>query len=89
MMGPYGYPWQFHELVNSSFHERENNSWLMLTGPAGISQLWKVPRSLIGSGTPSQVFIPSLWRMLVYKEETLSVITRLPGGSGGNLMSLQ
>ena len=36
----------------------------------------------------SQVFIPSSWGTLVYKEDTSSVTIKVPGGSGGNILSL-
>ena len=36
----------------------------------------------------SHAVAPSSWEMLVYKEETSSVTSKVPGGSGGNLLSL-
>ena len=35
-----------------------------------------------------QVFIPSSWGMLVYKEEMSSVTIKVPGGSGSSLLGL-
>ena len=35
----------------------------------------------------SHALIPSLWGMLVYKEVTSSVTSKVPGGSDGNLLS--